>query len=65
MRFYKSGYFVPALSLVLWAVAFKFGPGGVSWFWTDQPIVAIVLAGTSAVFWVLLFLSLRKRLHVS
>ena len=61
MAVYKSGYFVPALSLALFAAMFRFGPGGVSWFWTDQPIAAVMLAGTSAVFWVLLFLSLRKR----
>ena len=61
MSFYKSGYFVPALSLALFAVTFKFGPNGVSWFWADQPLVAFVLVGTSVAFWLLLCLSLRKQ----
>lgn len=63
MSFYRSGYFVPALSLALFAVMFKFGPGGVTWFWVDQPIVAILLAGISVVFWALLFVAQRKRSH--
>lgn len=61
MSFHKSGYFVPALSLALFAAMFKFGPGGITWFWVDQPIVAVILAGTSAVFWALLFTAQRKR----
>ncbi|MGV8932794.1 MAG: hypothetical protein ACOH1R_11875 [Luteimonas sp.] len=61
MSFYKSGYFVPALSLMLFACMFKFDHAGVSWFWRERPTVAIVLAMMSALFWVLLFASLRKR----
>lgn len=60
MRFSKSGYFVPALSLMLFSVMFKFGPDGVSWFWAGQPIVAGVLMATSTVFWVLLLASWRR-----
>lgn len=63
MPFYKSGYFVPAISLGLFALSFKFGPSGLSWFWADQPMVAVVLAATSVVFWRLLILSRRNRSH--
>ena len=61
MHTHTSGYFVPALSLALFAVTFKFGPDGVAWFWVDQPVVALLLGGTSAAFWLLLFASRRKR----
>lgn len=60
MPFYKSRYFVPALSLLLFAVTFRFGTEGFSWFWSEQPVVAGMLLATSAVFWVLLFVSRRK-----
>ena len=60
MAFYKNKYFVPALYLLLFSVMFKFGPDGASWFWAKQPIVAAMLIGTSAIFWVLLFASHRK-----
>jgi len=60
MSMYKSRAFVPALSLMLFASMFKFDQAGVSWFWTARPVVAIVLAGTSAIFWTILFVSLRK-----
>ena len=61
MAMHKSGYFVPALSLAMFAIMFKFGPDGITWFWADQPVVAAVLAGTSAVLWFLLFFSPGKR----
>lgn len=61
MAFCKSGYFVPALSLALFAVTFKFGPGGLAWFWASQPTIAAMLAATSGVLWLLLFRSLRQR----
>ncbi|MDN5780560.1 MAG: hypothetical protein L0H23_00820 [Luteimonas sp.] len=57
----NSRYFVPALSLMLFAASFKFDQAGVSWFWAGQPLVAIVLATASAIFWMLLFASPRKR----
>ncbi|WHZ18990.1 MAG: hypothetical protein OJF55_001139 [Rhodanobacteraceae bacterium] len=50
----------PALSLSFLAVAFSFGEGGVIWFWTRQPAVAVVLAAGAAVAWALLLLSLRE-----
>ncbi len=50
----------PALSLSFFAAAFTFGPQGISWFWADQPGVAVALAAGALVLWVLLVLSLRK-----
>jgi hypothetical protein len=61
MKPHENGYLVPALSLALWAVAFKFGPNGVSWSWADQPVVPVVLAATSAGFWLMFCLSARRR----
>lgn len=60
MHFYKNKYFVPALSLMLFSVSFKFGPSGFSWFWAEQPVVPALLLATSAAFWTLLFVSHRK-----
>ncbi len=60
MPLYKNKYFNPAVFLMLCAAIFKFGPGGVAWFWIGQPIVAAMLLATSAVFWTLLFSSHRK-----
>ena len=60
MPFYKSKYFVPALSLMLFAATFRFGQEGLAWFWAEEPVVAGMLLATSAVFWVLLFVSRRK-----
>lgn len=60
MSIFKNKYFNPAVFLLLCAGIFKFGPSGVSWFWTGQPIVAVMLLATSAVFWILLFSSSRK-----
>lgn len=60
MSLYKSKYFNPAVFLMLFAVAFKFGPAGVTWFWVGQPILTAMLLATSAVFWILLFSSHRK-----
>lgn len=61
MSIHNSRCFVPALSLMLFAASFKFGDAGISWFWADQPIVAVMLAATSAIFWMLLIASRRKR----
>lgn len=60
MSLYKNKYLNPALFLMLSAVMFKFGPDGVVWFWAGQPIVALVLLATSAVFWALLFSSRQR-----
>lgn len=60
MPFYKSKYLVPAVFLMLLTVTFSFGPNGVSWFWADQPIVAVVLLATSLVFWALLVVNQRS-----
>lgn len=60
MRFYKNRYFNPAVFLMLCAALFKFGQGGVTWFWVAQPVVAAILLATSAAFWILLFSSHRK-----
>jgi hypothetical protein len=48
------------MSLLL-AAAFRFDKGGVHWFWSDTPPVAIallVLAGVLGVFW------LRSQRHL-
>lgn len=50
----------PALSLSFFAAAFTFGDQGLSWFWSEQPGVAIALAVGAATLWTLLFLSLRQ-----
>ncbi len=50
----------PALSLSFLAAAFTFGNQGFSWFWSEQPGVAIALAVGAATLWALLFLSLRQ-----
>ncbi len=60
MSLYKNKYFNPAVFLVLFAVAVKFGPAGATWLWAGRPIVAAVLLATSVVFWILLFSSHRK-----
>jgi hypothetical protein len=57
---HKSRYFVPALSLLLLACIFTFDSTGVTWLWSDQPVVAVLLVATSAVFWTLLFSSRRR-----
>lgn len=59
MSLYKNKYLNPALFLMLCAVMFKFGPDGVAWFWAGQPIVALALLATSALFWGLMFSSHR------
>ncbi len=50
----------PTLSLGLLAAACKFDPTGTTWFWTDQPIVAVVLGLAATGFSVALLRSLRK-----
>ncbi len=60
MSLYKNKYFNPALFLLLCAGIFKFGPSGATWFWSGHPVVAATLLATSAVFWSLLFSSLRR-----
>lgn len=54
MPVHKNKYFAPAISLILFAVIYEFGPDGICWFWTDQRIVAVVLVVASVVFWALL-----------
>ncbi len=44
----------PALSLTLLAVAFRFGPDGVTWFWARQPGVAIAVSAGAITLWGLL-----------
>lgn len=51
MPVHGNKYFARSLSLI---VAFEFGSHGISWFWTDQRIVAVVLAVAPVVFSVLL-----------
>ncbi|WP_417471567.1 hypothetical protein [Luteimonas mephitis] len=60
MSAYRIRALAPALSLMLFASMFEFDETGISWFWAAQPVVAIVLAATSAIFWTLLFVSLWK-----
>lgn len=49
----------PALLLTCMAAAFRFDAGGVHWFWSAQPAVAVVLALGAATAWGLLLWSLR------
>lgn len=57
---YRQGYFVPALSTLLLAVAITFDRDGVRWFWADEPLVALVLLAMSAAFWLLLLVTRRR-----
>ena len=59
-RIWTTKSFAPALALLLLAMAFTYGPGGVRWFWADQPVVAFVLVLASSAFWVLSVLSSRR-----
>lgn len=43
----------PALMLTLLPAMFRFGPDGVTWFWSHSPVVPMLLLPTAAVFWVL------------
>ncbi|GIX35910.1 MAG: hypothetical protein KatS3mg126_1689 [Lysobacteraceae bacterium] len=61
MRIVKNQYFVPASSLALLALTFRFDEQRVVWFWSDQPIVALMLGATSVVFWMLLLHSAQRR----
>ncbi|HET7932077.1 MAG TPA: hypothetical protein VFL63_11905 [Rhodanobacteraceae bacterium] len=50
----------PALLLTCMTAAFKFNPDGIAWFWSAQPIVAMVLALGAAVAWGCMVLPLHK-----
>ncbi|HET7561253.1 MAG TPA: hypothetical protein VFJ87_02605 [Rhodanobacteraceae bacterium] len=50
----------PALLLTCMTGAFKFAPDGIAWFWSAQPIIAVVLALGAATAWSFLLLSLRE-----
>lgn len=61
MRIVKNQYFVPASFLALLALTFRFDEQRVVSFWSDQPILALMLGATSAVFWMLLLHSAQRR----
>lgn len=54
MELLKNKYFVPALSLLLLSCAFHFEKNDITWMWTEQPVVGVILFLTSIVFWGLL-----------
>lgn len=52
IRFNKK-YLSPALMLTLLPAMFRFGPQGVTWFWSNAPAAPVLLLPAAAVFWVL------------
>lgn len=60
IRFNKK-FLSPALMLTLLPAMFQFGPGGVTWFWSNSFIVPMMLLPAAAVFWVLCFKPRKQR----
>jgi hypothetical protein len=61
VNMHRNKYFVPASSLSLLVAAFRLDEGGVHWLWSDQPLAALLIGLTAAVFWVLLWRSTPQR----
>lgn len=61
MKLYRHELFNPVLLLLLTAGAFRFGPEGIRWMWTDRAVAASVLAAGSVLVCACILLSRRGR----
>ena len=61
MPIYKHKLFSPALFLMLLSITFKFDSESIGWFWSEQPVVGIMLAATSVVLWSILLATRNKK----
>lgn len=59
IRFNKK-FLSPALMLTLVPAMFQFGPEGMTWFWSNSPVVPMLLLPAAIVFWVLCFKPHRR-----
>ncbi len=51
MKKIRNAQLFSAVVFLLTAVAFLFGDSDIQWAWRDNPIVGVILAAVSLVFW--------------